>query len=300
MAIVHYRSYRDLAACLESIATFEPALPVVVVDHASDPKQLLVFRSRFASVRFLDTPANPGFAAGANRAVRALGTTHVLLVNPDCVLTEPVAPVLTEVFDANAAIAIAGPCVLNRDGSVQPSARRFPNATTALGGRRSWLTALAPGNWLSRRNLLTASPGDATRLVDWVSGACMMVSREAFDAVGGFDDSYFLYWEDADFARRLLTRGYRVAYHPRVSLVHAGAGCSRFNPMPALIAFHVSALRYYARHAGPAGKIATPVVALLLGGRLLASLAYHGIVRCFERQRPDDPGLPAGYRDPIP
>jgi len=297
VAIVHYRSYADLCVCLASLVVYEPRTPVVVVDHASDEAALDALRLRFPSVRFLGTPANPGFAAGANRAIRALDSERVLVLNPDCRLKEPLLATLNGVLDEHPEVGVVGPRVLNGDGTVQPSARRFPDATTALAGRRSWLSAIAPGNALSRRNLIAAAPGDGMRHVDWVSGACILISRKAFDAVGGFDESYFLYWEDADFCRRLLGLGLRTAYCPSVSVAHPGARCSRFNARRALIAFHVSAFRYYRTHAGVAGRLFSPIVALLLGGRLAFALTYQAITGLFGGE-PAEPTDRAGAKFP--
>jgi N-acetylglucosaminyl-diphospho-decaprenol L-rhamnosyltransferase len=132
----------------------------------------------------------------------------------------------------------------------------------------------APGNWFSRRNLLLSASDTEPTQVDWVSGACMIIRREAFEQVGGMDERFFLYWEDADFCRRLAASGWRTMWHPGVQVTHFGAGSSRFVPYASRIAFHRSAYRYYRKHAGPIGRYAVPLVALLLGARLLAALTF--------------------------
>lgn len=274
---MHYRNYADLADCLESLDTHHPDVPVIVIDHAAVPARADAIARRFPRVLIEATPENPGFAAGANRGLRAAPTPYVLLLNPDCLLRHPIAGALCDFADRHPDAAVVGPRVLNEDGSVQPSARRFPNATTALAGRRSWLTAAVPGNWLSRYNLLTIGNGVDPRDVDWVSGACMLLRRQALDAIGGFDEGYFLYWEDADLCRRLKSNGWRTVYYPGVSVSHLGARSSRFNARDALIAFHKSAFRYYLRHAGPVGRGLSPFAALLLAGRLAAALTYQTV-----------------------
>ena len=95
----------------------------------------------------------------------------------------------------------------------------------------------------------------------------MMIRREAFRAVGGFDERYFLYWEDADLCRRLLSRGWRTAYVPQAVVTHHGGRSSRSSLRP-LIAFHQSAFRYHVAHSGPLGLMASPVVGLALALRL--------------------------------
>jgi GT2 family glycosyltransferase len=154
---------------------------------------------------------------------------------------------------------VAGALVREPDGSVQMNARTFPDLWTVLGGRTSWLTRVAPSNPLSRRNLVAATGG--TVVVDWVAGACMMIRREVFAALNGFDEGFFLYWEDADFCRRALGAGWRTIYDPSVEVTHASARASRHAPVRALAAFHRSVFRYYWKHGGAAARLCAPLVA---------------------------------------
>jgi hypothetical protein len=149
--------------------------------------------------------------------------------------------------------------------------RQRADLTTGLGGRMSWLTRVAPDNWLSRRNLEWSRATEAID-VDWVSGACMMIRRLAFDAVGGMDDRFFLYWEDADLCRRLKTAGFRTMYVPFVSAVHEGSRASRHAAARSLVAFHRSAFRYYWKHGGVVARVFAPLVQATLVARLLVKL----------------------------
>ena len=163
---------------------------------------------RFPDVQLRRMAGNDGFAAGVNNGARATSSQFLLLLNPDCVLEPDACCQLADWLESHPDVAVAGPRIRNADGTVQPSARRFPDLTTAIAGRSSWLTRVLPGNPLSRHNLPARDPADATPVeVDWVSGACMCVRREAFDAIGGLDEGFFLYWEDADFCRRLKHAG---------------------------------------------------------------------------------------------
>jgi hypothetical protein len=108
--------------------------------------------------------------------------------------------------------------------------------------------------------------------VDWVSGACVLVRRRAFDDIGGMDPRFFLYWEDADLGRRLKDRGWRTLYHPGVEAVHRVGASSQHAPVRSAVAFHGSALRYYSKHANPAARLAMPLIAVGLGLRLVVLL----------------------------
>jgi GT2 family glycosyltransferase len=268
--IVNYRSYDELGRCLESLEAERPALrQVVVVDHESDAAAVSQLARRFPWVGLIGRDTNEGFATGVNVAARATGAPYLLLLNPDCVVAASTCDSLRAFLESHRDVAVVGPRIRNADGSVQPSARRFPDLTTAVAGRSSWLTRMLPGNPLSQHNLPARDPSASSPVdVDWVSGACMLVRRDAFEAVGGLDEGFFLYWEDADFCRRLKGAGWRTMYMPSATAVHVGARSSRHAARASLEAFHKSALRLYRKHAGPAGRLLTPLVFLGLQLRL--------------------------------
>jgi GT2 family glycosyltransferase len=268
--IVNYRSYDELGRCLESLDAQRSSLrQVVVVDHESETGAVSQLAQRFPWVTLIERSTNEGFAAGVNLAARVTHAPYLLLLNPDCVVAATSCDGLRAFLDRYPDVAVAGPRIKNADGSVQPSARRFPDLTTAIAGRSSWLTRMLPGNPLSRHNLPARDPSVSSPVeVDWVSGACMLIRRRAFHDVDGLDEGFFLYWEDADFCRRLKAAGWRTMYVPSVSAVHVGARSSRHARRASLEAFHKSALRLYRKHAGPAGRLLTPLVFLWLQLRL--------------------------------
>jgi N-acetylglucosaminyl-diphospho-decaprenol L-rhamnosyltransferase len=259
VAIVGFRAYDELERCLRSVARHEPGVRVVVVDNAADEAAGRRIVSEFPGIAYVGRGDNPGFAAGVNRAAREAPGSHLLLLNPDCELVRPIVAPLLSVLEAHPEAGIVGGLVRDPLGGVQASARRFPNVTTAIAGRTSWLSRVAPGNPLSRWNL-TTFPSEGIARVDWVSGAFMLVRREAFDALGGFDEGFFLYWEDADFCRRLKHAGWRTMFVPTARAVHIGGRSSRHAADASLEAFHQSAFRLYRKHAGPAAQLLAPLV----------------------------------------
>jgi GT2 family glycosyltransferase len=269
VVIVNYRSYIELRGCLISLGRSTAPIHTIVVDQQSDPVAAAAIADCFPAVRVIALEANTGFAAGVNRGVRDASTRYVLLLNPDAVVEPDLCEWLPAWMEAHTDIGAAGPRIQNDDGSIQASARRFPDFTTAIAGRSSWLTRVAPDNILSRRNLrgLETTRIDAMD-IDWVSGACMMIRRSAFDAVSGMDERFFLYWEDADFCRRLAAAGWRTVYHPRVGATHTGGRSSRHASDLAQAAFHRSAFRLFWKHAGAATRLLAPLVFLALRVRL--------------------------------
>lgn len=270
--IVNYRSYAEVDECLRALHASAPRLEAIVVDHASDTAALDALRVRHPQVGFVATDANPGFGAGMNRgAARAAGRL-LLLLNPDTRVEADTPHLLAEWLARHPRCAVVGPQVRTGDGQLEASARRFPSWSTVLGGRSTWLSRVWPRNPWSRRNLLADPARLEPREVDWVSGACMMVRREAFEAVGGFDERFFLYWEDADLCRRLANAGWSVSYHPGCRVTHLGARSSTQRPRATIVAFHRSAYRYFWKHGSTARRLLAPVVGIALAARMAVSL----------------------------
>ena len=259
--IVNYRAYDELIRCLPALQSQSPiqTAEIIVVDHGSVADRANGVRRSFPEAAIVGIAANEGFAAGVNRAAAQARGEYLLLVNPDTVCEPTLVAVLKGWLDAHPQVAVVGPRIVNDDGSLQASARRFPDPTTAIAGRTTFLTRLFPRNPLTRRNLgysFTAEP----QTVDWVSGACAMVRASAFRDVGGMDADFFLYWEDADLCRRLRDAGWETMYVPTVRAVHAGGRASRYARLRALLAFHRSAYRYYRKHGGRAAALTAPAV----------------------------------------
>jgi N-acetylglucosaminyl-diphospho-decaprenol L-rhamnosyltransferase len=275
--IVNYRSYDELSAALAALRSEKVSDPVeiVVVDQESDASRAKAVQARFPNITFIENPRNDGFAAGVNRGARETTARYLIVLNPDTVVQPGLIEKLASWLDTHADAAVVGPRILNIDGTIQPSARRFPDITTGLGGRMSFLTQIAPDNWLSRRNLEWSRASEPVQ-VDWVSGACMMIRRSAFEQVGGFDNGFFLYWEDADLCRRLRTAGLRTYYVPTVVAVHEGSRASRHAASRSIVAFHRSAFRYYWKHGGPIARVFAPAVKAVLWSRMMVKRARLG------------------------
>lgn len=282
--IVNYRSYGELGPCLSSIQAHEPDAEVIVVDWESERTAVAQLQAAHPRVTWLCDHNNLGFGAGVNRAAQSARATWLLLLNPDAVLDRPISSLLIDYAKSNPAVGVIGPRILDADGRIQASARRFPGASAVLGGRSTWLTRFWPRNPFSRFNLLAAET-EAVSPVDWVSGACMLVRRSTFNALGGFDEGFFLYWEDADLCRRLLTEGWVTVYHPGAVIQHAAARSSRHTPTRALFAFHRSAFRYYWKHSGFLWRIWAPLVWIALKTRLAALWALSVKRRAFDDAR---------------
>ena len=248
--IVNYNAGPELASALQSIANEmgSRGWEAVVVDNASiDGSSDLT--SIFAPhVRVVKNAVNVGFGRGINQGVAASTAPFILVMNPDCRLEHGAVATMRAEFDRSPRCAIVGPRVLDPDGSEQGSARGDPDMLTGLFGRTGLLRNLLPSSSLSRRNVVSNGQSGT---VDWVSGACMLVRRAAFDEVGGFDARYFLYWEDADLCRRLRARGHEIRYVAAATAVHRVGHSSKTARAASIKAFHESAYLYYSTHVAP-------------------------------------------------
>jgi N-acetylglucosaminyl-diphospho-decaprenol L-rhamnosyltransferase len=252
IVIVNFHAGARSRACLLSAAADLGATSwdAIVVDNASGDADLAPLDG-LANTRLVRNATNTGFAAAVNQAARATAAPFLWLLNPDCLVEPGAFTGLRRTLDLHADCAIAAPQLVNPDGSVQASARGEPSALTGLFGRQTLLTRYFPRSVVARRNLpacdLVAAQVESAP-VDWVMGAAMLIRRAAFDAVAGFDERYFLYWEDADLCRRLRDQGFSVRYVPAARVHHTGGVSARVDHELATRAFHRGAYRYYATH----------------------------------------------------
>ena len=271
--VVNYNAGDELRLALLSIAAECDGIDweAVVVDNASTDGSAAIVSSLPPRVSLISNDVNVGFGRAVNQAVAASAAPLLLLVNPDCQLRSGALPALRAVLDAEPSCAIVGPRILDPDGSVQGSARGDPDMLTGLFGRTGGLRSRLPFTSVARRNVVVdgaIASGAATVEVDWVSGACMLIRRAALRTVSGFDEGYFLYWEDADVCRRLRQHGHQIRYVPGATAVHTVGRSSRRARASSIRAFHASAYRYYATHVAPgAFNPKRPIARALLAAR---------------------------------
>jgi len=273
LVIVNYRSYEELTRCLAAIERDRRTFArVVVVDHESDLPAAAGVSARFPWVELIQRATNEGFATGVNLGVSGGRADYLLLLNPDCVAEAEAVDRLVGFAVRHPDAAVIGPRILNPDGTVQGSARRFPGWSTFIAGRSSWLTRRFPRNPLSRWNLPALDEARGPIDVDWVSGACMLIRRDAFERVHGMDEQFFLYWEDADLCKRLGQAGWRTVYLPAATIEHAGGRSSIHAYRESLAAFHASAFTLFRKHGGRSWQWLAPLVYVALRVRLRALL----------------------------
>jgi hypothetical protein len=267
--LVNYNAGRELSLALQSIADDLAGQPweAVVVDNASSDGSVESVAAFAPHARVLQNRENVGFARGVNQGLAATAGPMVLIMNPDCRLAPGACDALTRELQGSDRVALVGPRILNPDGSVQGSARGDPDMFTGLFGRTTLLRRALPHLAVSQRNVVEGAAAGEHIDVDWLSGACMLARRSALDQVSGFDERYFLYWEDADLCRRLRARGYRIRYVPRATAVHRVGHSTRGVRSSAIRAFHESAYLYYSTHVATSASPKRLAAKVLLTAR---------------------------------
>lgn len=277
--IVNYKSTQQLLRCLESFSgeTTQTPVKVIVYDNTAN-NGISFIKSKFPEVTICHDGRNLGFAAAANKALVESDAPFVTLLNPDTVVQNDFFKTALSYMENHRDVGITGPAILNPDGSIQGSARSFPNPLTGLFGRGSLLTKLYPKNRISRANILTdRCDGKSPIEVDWVSGACMVVRRKAIDQVGPLDERFFLYWEDADWCMRMHQNGWKVTYFPVPRVVHYVGASSSQRVFRSILDFHVSAYKLFCKYSNGWTQLASPLVACALASRFILTLLMNKV-----------------------
>lgn len=245
---VTHNSVDSLGPFLTSVTRASVTKPeIVVVDNASDDLQLVRNAASAGGARFIDAGANLGYGSAMNLGARAIPPEIdiLLLSNPDVEMSPGSIDALVDALVGDNRIASVGPRIRNADGTVYPSARQVPSLTTGVGHAlfsNTWKT-----NPWSRRYRNEVALGDAPQDVGWLSGACVAVRRSAFEAVNGFDESFFMYFEDVDLGYRFGARGWRNVYVPSAEVIHTGAHSTGNSSERMAKQHHISATRFISK-----------------------------------------------------
>ncbi len=257
VVVVSYNVAPLLARCLESIRQAGESLAgqcerldVVVVDNASTDGSAELVRARFPEVRLIVNARNLGFGAACNQGAAA-DADYVLFLNPDAALTPGALPALLARVRSTPRAGMAGPRVTYSDGRPQPTRRRFPTLgallleSTPLEWRR-------PGWGPLRRYHMADRPAYDAAPVDWLSGACLLARKAAFDEAGGFSPSFFMYFEEVDLSRRMAAYGWQTWYEPDAHVVHHHSRSADQDLLARDRHYYGSKYRYVARYWGGA------------------------------------------------
>jgi hypothetical protein len=275
IAIVSYHTRDLLARCLASIQDAPPAgsYEIIVLDNASGDGTVEMLRAQDPDVRVIASDTNLGFAAGVNRALaQAQGETLVIL-NPDTEVRAGALDALAGFLRDHPEAGAVGPRLVGPAGELELSCHAFPSLGRALSGQLG-LARLFPRSRLFGAYNMTWWDHAQARRVDWISGACLVVTRRAWDAVGPLDEGYFMYFEDVDWCRRLVPAGLQCWVLPAAEIMHHEAASWRQTGPPRVLASQRAAFRYFRKHHGRPAEI---TLRLMTGLGALLRAAFWGI-----------------------
>jgi GT2 family glycosyltransferase len=283
IVLVNYNDAAHLSECLSSIEAHSGGIDrgVLVVDNASTDGSTALIAERFPRVRLIRNEKNEGFGRANNRAVRESRGEFLLFMNTDVVLHPRALVFLMEEMRTHPDTGVAGPALLTPAGSFQAS----------FGGRTSFFAEFAKKGLLNRLRTWSLRKDRSRREVRWVSGAFLLARRQAFLEAGGFDEGFFLYFEDLDLCERILDKGWRVIFLPNAASLHYGGASTSARRLRSRVEYRKSQLRFYRKHV-------SAVSLFLLKAYLRLSLAGLSLSGAFGRD-PDGAALRSEFRDAL-
>jgi len=229
-----------------SLATATRRQVALVVVNNGEPSTVADEVAASLGGRVVSAGGNVGYGAAANAGARALSTPWLVVANPDLVWEPGSLDVLLDAGGSTPAAGSLGPCLLNTDGTVYASARAIPSLRQGAG--HAVFGKVWPANpWSRAYHRAQADTTTDRRPAGWLSGACLLLRRAAFDAVGGFDESYFMFFEDLDLGERLRDAGWLNLYVPQARVTHVQGVSWKAKPEPMIRAHHASARQYLLR-----------------------------------------------------
>lgn len=245
---VNYNGWNYLDHCLTSLLqnVRRDDLEVIVVDNASQDASVDNLRRSYPSVKIVEGSENVGFSRGCNRGAQAAIGRYLLFLNNDTIIQDDFLKPMADFLEDHPRVGVLGPRLVYEDGTFQLSSGSLPSVQQEAFDRVVYALARRRTEWLLHH--LTRRYA-SVREVEWVTGACLLVRREVFEAVGGFDENMFMYFEDKDLCKRIAEQGWRVVYFPEVTVIHRLAGSTHEGNSKKLQAFYrASQLYYYRKH----------------------------------------------------
>lgn len=245
--IVNWNTRELLADCLASIYANPPgcAFEVMVVDNGSTDGSREMLKERYPQVRLIESPTNLGFGAANNRAAEVAQGEYLLLLNSDTLVHPGAVDALLAHLRSHPQTGIVAPRLLNADGSLQVSAHPMPSL-----GREVWrllhldrlraVSQYPPAYWQSQ----------AAQKAEVLMGACLLVRRQDYLGLGGFDERFFMYSEEVDLCKRYQNAGWGITYLPAVAITHLGGQTARLMPDQMFVELHRSKVRFFRKHYG--------------------------------------------------
>jgi GT2 family glycosyltransferase len=247
--IVTYNSEEHIASCLKALAGETP-WPIILIDNASVDSTIQRARESGVNVRIVSNPANIGFAAALNQGVKTATGEVLLVLNPDVIITAGSLSKLADTLSKDEVGAATG-MLVGLDGSpaLGFNVRRFPTLARML-AEVLLLNRLWKGNPINRQYRCLDLDYGSPQEIEQPAGACLVVKRDVWESLGGFDEAFYPVWfEDVDFCRRLRLHGWKTIYYPAAVFIHSGGhSVNQLSFYDRQVFWYRNMLHYFAKH----------------------------------------------------
>lgn len=246
--IVNWNTRDLLAGCLESLPQAVGVRPyeIIVVDNGSTDGSTAVVRACYPEIHLVENRENLGFVRATNQAIAISRGRFLLLLNSDTVAPPESLARMVEFMDHHPDVGACGPKLVNPDGSFQASYAHFPTllseSLSVFGLNRRLYGPYHPSP--------PPRPDDRPGPVDWLPGACLLLRRQAIEAIGPLDEGFWMYSEDTDLCYRIHRAGWKVYYLPDVEIIHLGGASSRQCRPESVGRLYRSKMRFFRKHYG--------------------------------------------------
>ena len=242
VVVVTYNPGATLESFLDSVRIAGGAVASLTIVDSDSPQRTAEQVARRRHIDFVAMPANRGYGTAANAGAARGRAPWIAVCNADIEFAPGSLAVLAAAGRRDSRVGAIGPLIREVDGAIYPSARPLPSLGLGMG--HALLGRVWRRNPWSLRYRPAIDPAEGPRDVGWLSGSCLLVRRSAFEAVGGFDEGFFMFMEDVDLGRRLGRAGFASRWEPDAVITHLGGHSWRADPGPMIKAHHASVARY--------------------------------------------------------
>ena len=276
--IVHYKTRELTLQCLRSIREFRPHSPyeVLLIDNGSQDGIREALTEEFPEVRLIETGRNDGFSQANNLGIVNARGKYLLLLNSDTKILEPVFDRLVQAMDSRPDVGCIGPQHVGSDGRHQVSYGKFPDLFTEI--LRKIVDYRIALNDLNIRGHLR-EVCSLEQEVEWLSGSCLLLRREALRQVGLLDESFFMYFEDTDLCKRIRDLGWKIVFCPMSKILHYSGQSVKENILAGLVAYRQSQIHFARKHYGRRGDYLVRIILFLKFGSIATGALLEFLVR---------------------
>jgi len=243
--LVNFNGEDVLVDCLGSLEKFVPNhnSEIIVVDNNSQDNSINIIESKFPDVKLIKLPQNLGFGAGNNAGAREAKGNFLFLLNTDTIVTSNFLPHLLELMSSNSEVGVIGPKLVFPDGKFQIS---FSPKISFVGEIKA--KKMHKISYKENKLNLIEKNFQSIKVVDIVVGAAFFIRKDLFDLLGGFDERFFMYFEESDLCKRVRDKGYQVLYTPHISIIHVRGHSVKKLSGKMSLEYRRSQIYYYDKH----------------------------------------------------